>query len=186
MVGALGTSTSTLAAQEPGAEARRVRGVVSGSMGATRLAGQTGGLWGVGAGVWVGPVYVGGRGAAVPGTIVLEQSANPDSRLQFGYAGLNLGLRSWQRGDLQAVVDVLAGAGRAQVEDAFVRRELGADNFLTLEPALRLHRGLAGGALQAGVSLGYRQVWGVEDLPGLNAADLRGPTVTFSLSLERR
>ena len=161
-------------------------GVVSGSVGATRLAGRTGGLWGLGAGVWVGPVFVGGRGAAVPGALVLDEATNPESRLQFGYAGLNLGLRSWQHGEFRAIVDVLAGAGRAQLEDGVVRRELGADNFLTLEPALRLHRGFAGGLLQTGVSMGYRQVWGVEDLPGLDATGLRGPTVTFSLSLERR
>ncbi len=186
---ALGCWGSTLEAAAQGVddvEEERVAGVVSGGVGATRLAGRFGGLWGVGAGVWLGPLYLGGHGAAVPGMLALDLAGNEGSRLGFGYAGLEVAARAWQSARFEAFVGVLAGAGRAQLEEPVVRRELGADNFLALEPSFRLGRVFGDGAISAGLAIRYRQVWGVEDLPGLDAADLRGPTLMLTVSLERR
>lgn len=175
----------TLSAQGRLAD-QRVVGVLEGVLGVTTLAGGAGGLLGVSAGVWVGRFFLGGSGAGVPGPLSISGPLAQNSELHFGYGGVRIGARAWRSDQLEAVFDVLAGAGRARLRDPVVGRELGADNFLALEPALRVRKAFVEGLLQAGASVGFRLVWGVEDLPGLDAADLRGPTLTLALSLERR
>ncbi|MEZ4415992.1 MAG: hypothetical protein R3E10_09555 [Gemmatimonadota bacterium] len=164
----------------------RVEGALEASVGATSLTGKAVPLWGLSAGVWIGRrFYLGGQGRSLPDALDLQR-AGGEERLHFGYGGLQVRVRAWSRPGADVDLGVLVGAGRARLRDALVGFEKGADNAFLLEPSLRARRGFLGGRLHLGAALGFRQAWGVEDLPGLVPGDLGGPTAALSLSVERR
>ena len=78
---------------------------------------------------------------------------------------------------------LLVGAGSAKVSLPIVGTELAADNFGVIEPEVFGELALRDFA-QLRAQLGYRLVYGVEDLPQVGPEHLRGATFTLSLLLE--
>ena len=105
-----------------------------------------------------------------------------DLELAISYAGVQSEYRLWPPQGAGIGFRLLVGAGSAKVSLPIVGTELAADNFGVVEPevvGLLPLRDFA--ALRAQV--GYRFVYGVEDLPQVDAKHLRGMTLTLSLSL---
>lgn len=178
---------SGLAAQDRTDAPTRVEGSLEASLAASTLAGTASPLWGLGVGIWMGErLFLGGRGAGLPTALELDRPGRDPERLDFGYGGLQVRVRTWTTPTLDVDVGLLVGAGRARLRDALVGIEQGADNLVVSEPALRIRRTLWQDRLHGGVALSYRLVWGVEDLAGLSADDLHGPSLSVSLSVERR
>lgn len=100
--------------------------------------------------------------------------------LGFGYGGLVAEYRLGTMERFRYAVSGLLGAGSAELEDLVVGTELGSDNFLVFEAGL-VARASVFSRAGAGVSLGYRLVAGVDDLPGVGTAQLRGFTLSLSL-----
>jgi len=98
----------------------------------------------------------------------------------MGYGGLLFGYEAltWRAASLAG--RLLLGAGHASVRAIPVGNELGADNFLVLEPEVMLRIGAVGLA-HLGFAVGYRMVLGVQDLPTLVAEDLEGVSLTIIL-----
>lgn len=108
----------------------------------------------------------------------------PGSALDFGFAygGVVVEMRLARRRKARVAARLLVGAGNGKLSLPLVGTELDSDNFGVMEPeilgTLDLFRPLR---LTAG--LGYRAVYGVQDLPGITQSDLRGWTTRLSLSL---
>ena len=105
-----------------------------------------------------------------------------DLELAISYAGVQSEYRLAQARAAGIRLRLLVGAGNAKVSLPIVGTELAADNFGVVEPevvGLLPLRDFA--ALRAQV--GYRFVYGVEDLPQVDAQHLRGVTFTLSFSL---
>ena len=119
----------------------------------------------------------GGLLKAVP---VVESSSDLGTDLRMGYGGLLFGYESRTNHTVSLAGRVLLGAGNAEVRAVPVGNELGADNFLVLEPEvhLRVH---TVGRLYLGFAAGYRLVLGVQDLPTVVADDLEGASLTITL-----
>jgi hypothetical protein len=137
-------------------------------------------------GGWAGLVLgdrllLGGGGLALlqavqlPGTV-----AATGFDLRMGYGGVVL--RLWEPVDerFTAEAGVLLGAGNGEIRDRLTGRELGSDNFLTAEPEAALSLSLPRG-LRLGLALGYRAVWGLDDLPRVSRGDLQAATWTLFL-----
>jgi hypothetical protein len=150
--------------------------------------GEIAGVRGPLLGGWVGLVFgerfvLGGGGVTLledvdlPG---LEASTGFD--LGMGYGGVVLKYRSPLSSRLTGEGGFLLGAGHAEVRDRLAGREVGAENFLTLEPEVTLYLDLFRSA-SVGVGLGYRFAWGVEDLPSATAQDLRSALGSLSLRI---
>ena len=105
-----------------------------------------------------------------------------DLDLTISYAGVQSEYRLARVGAGGLALRVLVGAGSAKVSLPIVGTELAADNFGVVEPEV-------GGVLSVGdfvqlrAQLGYRIVYGVEDLPHIDPEHLRGATLTLSLLL---
>jgi len=150
--------------------------------------GEIAGIRGPLLGGWVGIVFgdrfvLGGGGTTLledvdlPG---LEGSTGFD--LRMGYGGVILKYRSPLSPRLTGEGGFLLGAGHAEVRDRLAGIEVGAENFLTLEPEVILYLDLFRGT-SVGVGLGYRFAWGVEDLPRATAQDLRSALGSLSLRI---
>lgn len=169
--GQASTDAPAFAALEVSAMLTTLRGKAGIFAGAAGLLG-----WGEGFAV--------GGAARIQGTDNTIATGSPDSDLQLvtAYGGLltQLSLPVDAPGDL--FVRVLLGAGSAKIRLPVVGTEIAADNFAVIEPEVVLLRGLAG-PLRVGAGVGYRLVFGVEDLPGLGAGDLRGPSARIFLHI---
>lgn len=161
-----------------------VRGAVRASVGATLLKDEASGFWGVGGRLLIGRYGVGGSGYVTGGATFLgEGQAN--LRVDLGYGGLELDAPlPWIDTD-RARLELLLGGGNAEVLDVGVGRELGADNFLVLEPRVSWSRPMAA-FLEGAVVVGYRTTLGVDDLPGIGTLSLSGPSLSLSLTLLRQ
>ena len=73
------------------------------------------------------------------------------------------------------------GAGNAKIVLPVTEAEIDADNFGVLEPEI-VGTWRMSTHLEAGVGVGYRFVTGVEDLTGVSASQLRGPSVGVFVS----
>ncbi|MGD8360267.1 MAG: hypothetical protein PVJ04_02465 [Gemmatimonadota bacterium] len=148
----------------------------------------------------VGRVLVGGWAGLVfgehfmlggEGITLLEEVELPGSEsgtgfdLGMGYGGVIL--KHWWDlpGRLTGEGGLLLGAGHATVKDRRTGREVGSENFPILEPevglGLRVFR-----RVYVGVSVGYRLVWSIEDLPRVSPDDLRSFSGTLSLRVGGR
>ncbi|MFC1575411.1 hypothetical protein ACFL5A_02030 [Gemmatimonadota bacterium] len=142
-------------------------------------------------GGWAGLVFgnrlvVGGGGMALLERVDLAGTvADTGFDLGMGYGGLVL--RYFLPLPLGATgeMGLLLGAGNADVRDHLAGRKLGSDNFQLLEPDLAISYPLLEGLFVTG-SVGYRLVWGIEDLPTVNDKDLRSLTAALSLRLGGR
>lgn len=137
-------------------------------------------------GGWGGMVFgdrfiLGGGGVALPERVEIsgsEAATGFDLGMGFGGVYMRYAISRW--GPLAAEGGLLLGAGHAEVRDRFVGLEVGADNFMILAPeagfTLRVFR-----ALQLAAFVGYRYVWGVDDLPLLSSEDFRSVSGAFSV-----
>lgn len=105
--------------------------------------------------------------------------------LGFGYGGVFLKYWEELEHDLTGGIGILLGAGHAEIRDRLIGNELGADNFLVLEPEASLSYRLFNQVSLEGAT-GYRFVSGVEDLPTVEGGDLRGFTGTLLLRVGGR
>jgi len=142
-------------------------------------------------GGWGGLVFrrrfvVGGGGFALTKDVELARlPSGLGSEMGMGYAGVFF--KYW--GDLFPQLSgegsLLLGAGHAQVRNNLTGQETGSDNFMVMEPEGAIHVRLFR-SIHLGAGLGYRFVWGVEDLTRVSAEDLRSFTGTLSLRLGGR
>ena len=156
---------------------RNVSALIGGLYKATRVAGGTRSMLGVKAAVvFAGGVEIGGIGIKVLEPVDISIGAGNLLELRTGYGGITVAKRGLLGGRIGA--GLLLGVGNAEIRALPVGNQLGSDNFLVFEPELTLefpswnvvHFALGGG---------FRFVTGVDDLPTLSAADLRGFTVTL-------
>jgi len=105
--------------------------------------------------------------------------------LGMGYGGVFL--KYWEdlSGGFTAGAGLFVGAGHAEVRGRLLGNELGADNFLVLEPEASLAYGLFRG-ISLEVAAGYRIATGVEDLPTVTESDFRALTGTLLLRVGGR
>lgn len=174
-------SAAPVAAQD--AMQRRASSSVEASLALTRLHGHAAWMSGITGLLSLGNrVSLGGAGSVameaqrVPGAV---PGSDLDLRVAFGgVVGQFLVLDA---GDREAWVRILAGAGNAKLDLAVAQTQIASDNFGVIQPevggSLRLH-----GRVRAGAAVGYRITYGVEDLPGVGAPDLRGPSARVLLS----
>jgi hypothetical protein len=133
--------------------------------------------------VFSGRFAVGGGGFTLVENVEIPGSAGGTGfELGMGYGGVFLQLWHPIPGGFSGELGLLAGAGNAEVRDLLMGSELGADNFLVLEPTLSASRPAFRG-VRVGVSLGYRKVWGVEDLLLVTGDDLQSVTGTLFLRI---
>jgi hypothetical protein len=119
-------------------------------------------------------------GALLNAMPVTESGSGLGTDLRMGYGGLLFGYeaRTWRTVSLAG--RLLLGAGHASIRAVPVGNELGADNFLVLEPEVLVWI-RAAGPVHLGLSVGYRTVFGVQDLPTLVGEDLEGTSLTIVL-----
>ena len=102
--------------------------------------------------------------------------------LAVAYGGVLLERRLSAPGTTSLGLRILIGSGNAKVSLPVVDTEIAADNFGVVEPEIYSALGL-GGRLELRAQLGYRLVYGVEDLPQVAPGHLRGATLTVSASV---
>jgi len=161
-----------------------VRGAVTLTLGVTTVRAKATGFWGVGARLLLGDFGLGGSGyvASGAGFVAVGQT---NLRVDLGYGGLEFDAPlPWVTSE-EARFSLLLGGGNAEVVEAAVGRELGADNFLVVEPRLLWSRQIAEFA-QGTLALGYRAAFGVDDLPGIGGQQLSGPSLSLSVSILQR
>ena len=156
---------------------RNVSALIGGIYKATNFAGGTRSMVGVKAAVvFAGGLEIGGVGIKVLQPVDISVGAGSLLELRTGYGGITVAKRGLLGGRIGA--SFLLGVGNAEIRALPVGNQLGSDNFLVFEPEVTLefpswnmvHSALGGG---------FRFVTGVDDLPTLTAADLRGFTVTL-------
>lgn len=100
----------------------------------------------------------------------------------FSYGGAIGELDLADTGDAVYSARLLVGAGTGKLNLPAVGTEIEADNVGVLEP-----EGCASFSpirrVRLDAAVGYRIVFGVQDLPGVTGGDLRGPTARVSLRL---
>lgn len=156
------------------------------SVGAKRTSVRNRGAWMVGgdARISFGNSFsLGGGGWALAKPVGISGIAGgSDLELTMSYAGVQSEYRLGKAGAAGIGLRLLIGAGSAKVRLPIVGTELAADNFGLVEPEvagfLPLHD-----FVQMRAHLGYRIVYGVEDLPQVDPEHLRGATLGLSLSL---
>jgi len=130
---------------------------------------------------WGGALSVGGAGWILLDPVEIGgETPGSDLELRVSYGGIRVRADRATQGPVGVWIGVLAGAGNAKLGLPVVETEIAADNFGVLEPELGV-RMLLGNRLSLQASLGFRIVFGAENLPGLSPSDLRGMTFTASL-----
>ncbi|HSM60713.1 MAG TPA: hypothetical protein VK849_07935 [Longimicrobiales bacterium] len=130
-------------------------------------------------------ILVGGGGWIHLGDARVDAgSADTSFKLRVSYGGLVTDWRVLEPRRLRVSLRTLWGMGNAKLflRAGSVEAETGADNFGVVEPEIAVTWQLSG-RLHTGAGLGYRAVFGVEDLTGVSADDLRGPVLRLSLAL---
>ena len=165
-----------------GAQDHRARASLEVSMAATTVRESTKASAGAAGLLNLGNRFAFGAG----GTIMLGPSAmeggglEQDLHVAYGGVILQVTLAGSPRRHL--ALRALAGSGNAKIKLAVGGAEVSADNFGVLQPEL-LGTVTIMGPLQMGAGLGYRHVFGVDDLPNVTPADLKGPLAGIHLSL---
>lgn len=156
---------------------RDVSALIGGLYKATRFAGGTHSMVGVKAAVvFAGGVEIGGIGIKVLEPVDISVSAGGLLQLRTGYGGITVAKRGLLGGRIGA--GLFLGAGNAEIRALPVGNQLGSDNFLVFEPEVTLKLP-SWNVMRSALGAGFRFVTGVDDLPTLSAADLRGFTVTL-------
>ncbi len=156
---------------------RDVSAWIGGLYKATELAGGTHSMVGVKAAVvFAGGVEIGGVGVKVLEPVDISAGAGSLVELRTGYGGVTFAKRGLLGGRVGA--SFLLGAGNAEVRALPVGNQLGSDNFFVFEPEVTLKLP-SWHLIHSALGAGFRFVAGVDDLPTLSAADLRGFTVTL-------
>ncbi len=156
---------------------RDVSAMIGGLYKATRLAGGTRSMVGVKAAVvFAGGVEIGGIGIKVLAPVDISVGAGGLLELRTGYGGITVAKRRLLGSRIGA--GLLLGAGNAEIRTLPVGNQLGSDNFLVFEPEVTLELP-SWNVVHSALGAGFRFVTGVDDLPALRAADLRGFTVTL-------
>ena len=106
-------------------------------------------------------------------------------QLAIAYGGVLVERRLTGPGTVGLGLRLLLGAGNAKVSLPVVDTEIAVDNFGVIEPEL-VGAWNSTRWLQLRGQIGYRFVYGVEDLPQVGPRDLRGATLTFLASLGPR
>lgn len=172
-------------AQTGRAEAHRAGFQTQAGLRGTRVSGNTSTMLGGDVRISVRPdLAVGGAGWLLNNSRAVEAgSGDTGLLLDVSYGGLLVEQRLFGAeagGTLH--VRLTAGAGNAKVTLAGVGTEIAADNFGVLEPEIalgwRLHR-----LLTLRSQIGYRLVFGVDDLPQVEASDVGGPSLTLGVTL---
>ena len=139
-----------------------------------------------------GLLTLGGRFAfGAAGALMLSastlksSSAGSDLDFRQAYGGVLLRFLVVGSGDRYVAVRGLVGAGNAKITEPVAGFEIGSDNFGVLEPEIVGALTLVG-PLQVGLGAGYRHVFGVNDLPGIAPADMKGFSVGLRLSVRTR
>ena len=139
-----------------------------------------------------GLLTLGGRFAfGAAGALMLRastlksSSAGSDLDFRQAYGGVLLRFLVVGSGDRYVAVRGLVGAGNAKITEPVAGFEIGSDNFGVLEPEIVGALTLVG-PLQVGLGAGYRHVFGVNDLPGIAPADMKGFSVGLRLSVRTR
>jgi hypothetical protein len=181
----LGLVPAAAAAQETTEPAPpQARAFLSGGVRLTEIRGNTvsmigaegvlgiAGEWSVGGGAWIlsQPSDIEG---STPGS---------DLRLRIAYGGLLVERRLGHTGSVSWAARALLGAGNAKLSLPAVETEIGADNFGVVEPELRASIPLVGW-LRFDLRVGYRSVFGVEDLAQVTSAQIRGITAGVAFTL---
>lgn len=142
------------------------------------------GAWGA---LVLGDHFVlGGGGMAMTRDVELRASGLPTGfYLDAGYGGVLF--KYW--GDLprgfSGEASILLGAGQAEVNDRITGQEVGAKNFLVLEPEVSLFLHVYR-QVHLGASGGYRATSRIEDLPRVPFDALNSFTATLSLRVGGR
>lgn len=168
------------AAQDTGG--RAARAALEAAFGATAVRGKPAPFGGGGGLLDLGtPLRFGGAGWVLLAPRSIPGGSNHyDLRVAYGGVLLDAPIGSLGRTSLS--VRALFGVGTAKVSLPIVGTLIGADNFGVVEPEIHGTVRLIGG-LGLTVECGYRGVFGVEDLPGVGAVDLRGPSVRLGVVL---
>ncbi len=178
-----------LAAQNP--PSLGTDGVVAGEV---RLAPSIGAVRGSGmpflratAAIHVSPWLSFGGEAAIPmGEVRTTAETSPDrSELTLRYGGVRVAMRRPSLGESDPwALSFLLGTGTARVTSSLLNTELGSDNFLILEPSVERRVSTFGPAELIGAAA-YRIPIGAQPLPGVRPNQLRGASVSLSLSLRK-
>ena len=125
---------------------------------------------------------VGGGGWVLTKPLGISGAAGAsDLEVAVSYGGVQSEYRLGPSQGAAIALRLLVGAGSAKVSLPIVGTELAADNFGVIEPeVVGLLPLYDFAALRTQV--GYRFVYGVEDLPQIDATHLRGVTLTLALS----
>ena len=126
---------------------------------------------------------LGGAGWVLVAPLEIDDSGTGSAlELTVAYGGVLLERRLSRPGTTSLGVRFLIGSGSARVSLPVVDTEIAADNFGVVEPEIYGALSL-GGRLELRAQLGYRLVYGVEDLPRVAPGHLRGATLTVSASV---
>ena len=129
-----------------------------------------------------GPLHIGIGGAVLAGKNQIPGDAvGSDLELGVGYAGVQVSYWGLGSSSLKWGAGVLVGAGNAKVSLKAVDTEIAADNFGVIEPDVGVRAPIAD-LLSVSARLGYRLVYGVEDLPEIGRDQLRGLSISIGLS----
>ena len=129
-----------------------------------------------------GRLAFGASGALMASSSTLESTGSDlEFRMAYGGVLLQFTLVGSEK-DRYVALRGLIGAGNAKITEPVAGFEIGADNFGVLEPEVAGALTLAG-PLQVGMGVGYRHVFGVNDLPGVTPVDLKGFAARLRLSV---
>lgn len=173
----------TVRAQQPAAaSASHTSLEVEGSFRLSRIRGETARMAGGAALLRVGRRFAFGLGGwtVIPELSIRRPGGSLDFSLSYGGAVGQVDLMKTAAATYSA--RVLVGAGTGKLGLPVVGTEIEADNFGVVEPELAAAVDL-GGPLHVSAAFGYRTVFGVQDLPGVEDASLRGWTARLSLGL---
>lgn len=131
-----------------------------------------------------GRLAFGASGALMLNSSTLESSGS-DLEFRMAYGGVLLQFTLAGSEDRYVAIRGLIGAGNAKIKEPVAGFEVGADNFGVLAPEVAGALTLVG-PLQIGLGVGYRHVFGVNDLPGVAPADLKGFSAGVRLSARIR
>lgn len=153
----------------------------------SQVAGETRLFWGGWGGLLLGDHFVlGGGGMALTKDVELQASGLPTGfYLSAGYGGVLFKYWGNLPHGLTGEAAILLGAGQAEVYDRITGQEVGAENFLVMEPEVSLFLNLYR-QLYLGASGGYRTTSRIENLPRVPSDALQSFTATLSLRLGGR
>jgi hypothetical protein len=158
------------------------RAAVEASFRLSRLRGRTARMAGVAALLSVGDRFAFGGGGWVMLSDMTVERPGGGLDFTFAYGGALGELRLWNDGAKSCAARLMVGAGNAKLSLPRIGTDIEADNFGVVDPEVSASLHVIG-PLDLSAAAGYRMVFGVQDLPGVEGEDLRGWTARLSLRL---